>query len=115
MNNTRLDSSFRPRGGKIWPALIPGVQIAVLLATQYQPPLHAGTIADLQSGSRAELTLTLRQERALLYGGKLACEDYRTGLTAYCPYSRTDARRRPIIRIGVVGPAEDIDRVWRVG
>ena len=81
---------------------------------RYQLPLNAGTMADLLAGSRAELALTLIPEPSLLFGGKLACEDPKTGLTAYGPYSRTDATRRPIIRIGVVGPAEAIDRALRL-
>jgi len=80
---------------------------------RYQPALDARTMEDLLSGARAELALSLIPEPALLFGGKQACEDPKTGLRAYGPYSRTDATRRPIIRIGVVGPAEAIDRaLW---
>ncbi len=36
--------------------------------------------------------------------------DPRTGLSAFGPYSKTDPTRRNSIRIGIVGPAEAIDR-----
>jgi hypothetical protein len=38
------------------------------------------------------------------------CVDPRTGLAAYGPYSKTDPTRRQAIRLGIVGPADAIDR-----
>ncbi|MBS1841513.1 MAG: hypothetical protein JSS69_15060 [Acidobacteria bacterium] len=49
-------------------------------------------------------------EPQLLFGGKSSCVDPRTGLAAYGPYSKTDASRRTAIRVGIVGPADAIDR-----
>jgi hypothetical protein len=80
----------------------------------HQPALNAVSMADLLSGAQSDLTCSLIREPSLLFGGKQACEDPKTGLTAYGPYSRTDATRRPLIRIGVVGPAEAIDRALRL-
>lgn len=65
---------------------------------------------DLLVGARSEVAFSLVPEPTLLFGGKQPCEDPKTGLRAYGPYSRTDATRRPVVRIGVVGPAEAIDR-----
>lgn len=49
-------------------------------------------------------------EPSLSFAAKQQCEDPRTGLTAYGPYSKAEATRRPQIRLGIVGPAEAIDR-----
>lgn len=76
----------------------------------YEPPLNAGTMVDLLSGSDAKLACSLLPEPLLLFGDKQSCEDPKTGLTAFGPYSKTDATRRTVIRVGVVGPAEAIDR-----
>lgn len=65
---------------------------------------------DLLAGARSELAFGFVPEPSLLFGGRQGCEDPKTGLRAYGPYSRTDATRRPIIRVGVVGPPEAIDR-----
>src|ERR1019366_4414618 len=46
----------------------------------------------------------------LVFSDERQCEDPRTGLTAFGPYSKTDVTRRTAIRIGIVGPAEAIDR-----
>jgi len=67
-------------------------------------------MADLLLGASTTLSCSLIPEPLLLFGGKNAVEDPKTGLTAYGPYSNTDATRRPIIRLGIVGPAEAIDR-----
>jgi len=72
--------------------------------------MDAGTLADLLSGVNAQLACSLLPEPFLLFGGRQACEDPKTGLTAFGPYSKTDATRRTQIRVGVVGPAEAIDR-----
>src|SRR5688572_6988583 len=76
----------------------------------YVPAMDAGTMADLLSGADARLLCSLIPEPMLLFDGKQACEDPKTGLTAYGPYSKSDVTRRPVIRIGIVGPAEAIDR-----
>jgi hypothetical protein len=49
-------------------------------------------------------------EPSLVFAGKQQCEDPRTGLTAYGPYSKTEPTRRQQIRVGIVGPAEAIDK-----
>lgn len=49
-------------------------------------------------------------EPELLFGNKQRCVDPRTGLGAYGPYSKTDPTRRENIRVGIVGPADAIDR-----
>jgi hypothetical protein len=49
-------------------------------------------------------------EPELLFSAKQRCIDPRTGLGAFGPYSKTDATRRDHIRIGIVGPADAIDR-----
>ena len=49
-------------------------------------------------------------EPSLSFAAKQQCEDPRTGLTAFGPYSKTEATRRQQIRLGIVGPAEAIDR-----
>jgi hypothetical protein len=46
----------------------------------------------------------------LNFGGKAQCVDPRTGLAAFGPYSKTDSTRRQTIRLGIVGPADAIDR-----
>lgn len=76
----------------------------------YVPALNAGTMADLLSGADAQLMCSLIPEPLLLFDGKQSCEDPKTGLTAFGPYSKSDVTRRPVIRIGIVGPAEAIDR-----
>ena len=76
----------------------------------YVPALGAGTMADLLSGEEAGLVCSLLAEPLLLFDGKQSCEDPKTGLTAFGPYSKSDVTRRPVIRIGIVGPAEAIDR-----
>lgn len=49
-------------------------------------------------------------EPELLFANKQRCVDPRTGLAAFGPYSKTDATRREHIRVGIVGPADAIDR-----
>ena len=49
-------------------------------------------------------------EPELLFGNKQPCVDPRTGLASFGPYSKTDATRREHIRLGIVGPADAIDR-----
>ena len=50
------------------------------------------------------------EEPKLLFSDRHLCEDPKTGLTGFGPYSKSDVTRRTAIRIGVVGPAEAIDR-----
>jgi len=45
-----------------------------------------------------------------MFANKQRCVDPRTGLAAFGPYSKTDPTRRDSIRIGIVGPADAIDR-----
>src|SRR5260370_31931499 len=77
---------------------------------KYKPALNAGTMADLLTGISSSLACSLIPEPRLLFCDKQACEDPKTGLTPFRPYSKTDVTRRSIIRIGVAGPAEAIDR-----
>jgi hypothetical protein len=49
-------------------------------------------------------------EPSLSFAAKQQCEDPRTGLTAYGPYSKSEASRHQQIRLGIVGPAEAIDK-----
>jgi hypothetical protein len=65
---------------------------------------------ELLNGATTTLACSLIPEPQLLFGSKTPCEDPKTGLTGYGPYSKTDATRRPIIRLGIVGPAEAIDK-----
>ena len=71
---------------------------------------EAVPIATLLSSRGAELTCAYVPEPALSFGGKFQCDDPRTGLAAFGPYSKTDPTRRQSIRIGIVGPADAIDR-----
>jgi len=64
----------------------------------------------LLSQSTDRLTCTYLQEPELLFANKQRCVDPRTGLAAFGPYSKTDATRREHIRVGIVGPADAIDR-----
>jgi hypothetical protein len=72
--------------------------------------LRAVPLDSLLSQSTDRLTCTYLSEPELLFGGKQRCVDPRTGLAAFGPYSKTDATRRDHIRIGIVGPADAIDR-----
>ena len=74
------------------------------------PVFDPGSMNELLTGASTTLSCSLIPEPQLLFGGKSPCEDPKTGLTGYGPYSKTDATRRPIIRLGIVGPAEAIDR-----
>jgi hypothetical protein len=57
-----------------------------------------------------QLQCSYLPEPMLSFAGKQQCEDPRTGLTAFGPYSRTESSRSNNIRVGIVGPAEAIDR-----
>jgi hypothetical protein len=54
--------------------------------------------------------ISLVPEPELIFAERKTCEDPRTGLLAFGPYSKTDTTRRDTDRIGVVGPAEAVDR-----
>jgi hypothetical protein len=77
---------------------------------EFTPEFDAATMEDLLRGASNQLALSLVPEPQLLFGDRQICEDPKTGLCAFGPYSKTDATRRTIIRIGVVGPAEAIDK-----
>ncbi len=64
----------------------------------------------LLSQSTDRLTCTYLPEPELLFGNRQRCVDPRTGLAAFGPYSKTDPTRREHIRLGIVGPADAIDR-----
>ena len=72
--------------------------------------LEAPQFESLLARVNNQLRCSYLPEPILLFGGKQQCEDPRTGLTAYGPYSKAEATRRQHIRIGVVGPAEAIDK-----
>lgn len=72
--------------------------------------LNAVPLDSLLSQTTDRLTCTYVPEPELLFGGKQQCVDPRTGLAAFGPYSKTDATRRDHVRVGIVGPADAIDR-----
>lgn len=78
------------------------------------PVLDAGSFSQLLATSNTDLACSFLPEPQLLFGDKQPCEDPRTGLTAFGPYSKTDATRRETIRLGVVGPSEAVDRALRL-
>src|SRR4051812_44142196 len=80
----------------------------------YTPATNAVTMEDLLGGATNRLALSLISEPALIFANQQVCEDPKTGLTAFGPYSKTDVTRKAIIRIGVVGPAEAIDRALQL-
>ncbi|HKR32406.1 MAG TPA: hypothetical protein VJT08_18130 [Terriglobales bacterium] len=72
--------------------------------------LSAVPLESLLSPKTDRLSCTYLPEPELLFAGKERCVDPRTGLAAFGPYSKSDATRRDQIRIGIVGPADAIDR-----
>jgi len=72
--------------------------------------LRAVPLDSLLSPSTDRLTCSYLPEPELLFGNKARCVDPRTGLAAFGPYSKLDATRRETIRVGIVGPADAIDR-----
>jgi hypothetical protein len=72
--------------------------------------LEAYSLEHLLAKSSDQLHCSLVPEPELVFGGKQCCVDPKTGLAAYGPYSKTDATKRDQLRIGIVGPAEAIDR-----
>ena len=67
-------------------------------------------MTELLANAKNTLSCSFVPEPLLVFGGKQTCEDPKTGLAGYGPYSKTDATRRAIIRVGIVGPAEAVDR-----
>jgi len=67
-------------------------------------------IATLLASPGIELSCTYLGEPSLSFAAKAQCVDPRTGLAAYGPYSKTDSTRRQTVRVGIVGPADAIDR-----
>jgi hypothetical protein len=63
----------------------------------------------LLARSDTQLQCYYLAEPSLSFAAKQQCEDPRTGLTAYGPYSKSEASRHQQIRLGLVGPAEAID------
>jgi len=74
------------------------------------PTFQAPSISALLASPGEELSCAYLAEPELTFGGKALCVDPRTGLAAYGPYSKTDSTRRQAIRVGIVGPADAIDR-----
>src|SRR5260370_32603657 len=68
------------------------------------------SIVPLLTSGPIKLQCEYLGEPELVFSDKRHCEDPRTGLTAFGPYSKTDATRRTVIRVGVVGPADAVDR-----
>ena len=71
---------------------------------------HNDSILPILAAGQIKLHCEYLQEPQLVFSDKRQCEDPRTGLTAFGPYSKTDVTRRTAIRIGIVGPSEAIDR-----
>src|SRR5579872_779401 len=72
--------------------------------------LSAVPLDSLLSQTTDRLTCAYVAEPELIFAGKQRCVDPRTGLSAFGPYSKTDATRRDHVHIGIVGPADAIDR-----
>ena len=68
------------------------------------------SIVPLLTSGPIKLNCEYLGEPELVFSDKRHCEDPRTGLTAFGPYSKTDVTRRTVIRVGIVGPADAIDR-----
>jgi hypothetical protein len=64
----------------------------------------------LFSVQNAKLSCEYLQEPQLVFSDRHLCEDPKTGLAGFGPYSKSDVTRRTAIRIGIVGPGEAIDR-----
>ena len=75
-----------------------------------KPRLQAMPMATLLASPSIDLNCAYLCEPNLSFGGKGQCADPRTGLASYGPYSKTDSTRRQAVRIGIVGPADAIDR-----
>src|ERR1017187_1564561 len=80
------------------------------LQPAHRPSFEAGSMTELLANAKNTLSCSFVPEPLLVFGGKQTCEDPKTGLAGYGPYSKTDATRRAIIRVGIVGPAEAVDR-----
>jgi hypothetical protein len=78
--------------------------------SQKSRPVPSDSILPILAAAQIKLHCEYLQEPQLVFSDKRQCEDPRTGLTAFGPYSKTDVTRRTAIRVGIVGPAEAIDR-----
>jgi len=74
------------------------------------PPVESDSIIPVLAAGRIKLQSEYLGEPQLVFADKRLCEDPKTGLTGFGPYSKTDVTRRTAIRIGIVGPSEAIDR-----
>jgi hypothetical protein len=72
--------------------------------------LTAVPLQNLLAKSQPNLECTYIQEPELAFSSKQRCVDPKTGLTAFGPYSRSDASRREQLRVGIVGPAVAIEK-----
>jgi hypothetical protein len=70
----------------------------------------AESILPILSSGPIKLDCEFLEEPHLVFSDRRLCEDPRTGLTAFGPYSKTDVTRRTAIRIGIVGAADAVDR-----
>jgi hypothetical protein len=82
--------------------------------TQRQAGWVVPALEHLLAKSEDVLRCSYLAEPQLAFAGRQLCEDPRTGLMAYGPYSKTDSTRRAQVRIGIVGPAEGIDLACRL-
>ena len=71
---------------------------------------EAPQFESLLARANTQLACSYVGEPSLSFAGKQQTEDPKTGLSAYGPYSKAEASRRQQIRVGIVGPAEAIDR-----
>lgn len=72
--------------------------------------IEPDSILSILAAGQIRLQCEYLGEPQLVFADKRLCEDPKTGLTGFGPYSKTDVTRRTAIRFGVVGPAEAIDR-----
>jgi len=78
-------------------------------ATSGQIRWEAPRFDTLLARTDARLSCHYVSEPSLSFAGKQQCEDPKTGLGAYGPYSKGEASHRQQIRLGIVGPAEAVD------
>lgn len=72
--------------------------------------VESDSILPILAAGQIKLQSEYLGEPQLVFADKRLCEDPKTGLTGFGPYSKTDVTRRTAIRIGIVGPSEAIDR-----
>jgi hypothetical protein len=78
--------------------------------SQKSRPVPNDSILPILAAAQIKLHCEYLQEPQLVFSDKRQCEDPRTGLAAFGPYSKSDVTRRTAIRVGIVGPADAIDR-----